>query len=50
MVTGGGRGIGASAAFGFARLGANVVIASNAPEELEATGAEIEALGSNASR
>lgn len=45
VVTGGGRGIGAAAALGFAHLGANVVIASNAPDELEKTGADIEALG-----
>ena len=34
VVTGGGRGIGAAIALGFARLGANVVIASNEPDEL----------------
>jgi NAD(P)-dependent dehydrogenase (short-subunit alcohol dehydrogenase family) len=45
VVTGGGRGIGAAAAVGFARLGADVVIASNAPEELESTSTEIEELG-----
>jgi peroxisomal trans-2-enoyl-CoA reductase len=45
VVTGGGRGIGRAAAVGFARLGANVVIASNAPEELEQAAEEIEALG-----
>jgi NAD(P)-dependent dehydrogenase (short-subunit alcohol dehydrogenase family) len=45
VVTGGGRGIGRAIAIGFARLGANVVIASNAPEELEVTAADIEALG-----
>jgi NAD(P)-dependent dehydrogenase (short-subunit alcohol dehydrogenase family) len=45
VVTGGGRGIGRAAGAGFARLGANVVIASNAPEELEDAATEIEALG-----
>jgi NAD(P)-dependent dehydrogenase (short-subunit alcohol dehydrogenase family) len=45
LVTGGGRGIGAAAALGFARLGADVVIASNAPDELTQTAAEIEQLG-----
>jgi peroxisomal trans-2-enoyl-CoA reductase len=45
VVTGGGRGIGKSIAGGFARLGANVVIASNAPDELEVAQPEIEALG-----
>jgi len=45
LVTGGGRGIGRAIALGFARLGANVVIASRKPENLEPTAAEIEALG-----
>ena len=45
VVTGGGRGIGRSIAVGFARLGANVVIASNAPDELAEATPEIEALG-----
>lgn len=45
VVTGGGRGIGRAVAVGFAELGANVVIASNAPDELVEAGAEIEALG-----
>ena len=45
VVTGGGRGIGRAIALGFARLGANVVIASNAPEELEQVAEEIGALG-----
>jgi NAD(P)-dependent dehydrogenase (short-subunit alcohol dehydrogenase family) len=45
VVTGGGRGIGRAAAVGFAQLGANVVIASNAPDELVEAAAEIEALG-----
>jgi hypothetical protein len=45
VVTGGGRGIGRAIAVGFARLGANVVIASNAPAELDDAAVEIEALG-----
>lgn len=45
MVTGGARGIGAATALGFARLGANVVIASRSQAELEATAKEIEACG-----
>jgi NAD(P)-dependent dehydrogenase (short-subunit alcohol dehydrogenase family) len=45
LVTGGGRGIGRAIALGFARLGADVVIASRNPENLEPTAAEIRALG-----
>lgn len=45
LVTGGGRGIGAATAIGFARLGADVVIASRTEAELQTTAAEIEALG-----
>jgi NAD(P)-dependent dehydrogenase (short-subunit alcohol dehydrogenase family) len=45
VVTGGGRGIGAATALGFARLGANVVIASTTSAELARTAQEIEALG-----
>lgn len=45
LVTGGGRGIGRAIALGFARLGANVVIASRNAENLEPTAAEIRALG-----
>jgi NAD(P)-dependent dehydrogenase (short-subunit alcohol dehydrogenase family) len=45
LVTGGGRGIGRSIALGYARLGANVVIASRKLENLEPTAKEIEALG-----
>jgi NAD(P)-dependent dehydrogenase (short-subunit alcohol dehydrogenase family) len=45
VVTGGGRGIGAATALGFAGLGANVVIASTTSEELARTAGEIEALG-----
>src|SRR6476619_1926805 len=45
VVTGGGRGSGRAIAVGFARLGANVVIASSAPDELKEAGPEIEALG-----
>jgi len=45
LVTGGGRGIGRAIALAFARLGANVVIASRKPENLDPTAAEITALG-----
>jgi NAD(P)-dependent dehydrogenase (short-subunit alcohol dehydrogenase family) len=45
LVTGGGRGIGREIAFAFARLGADVVIASRNPENLTPTAADIEALG-----
>ena len=45
LVTGGGRGIGRAIALAFARLGANVVIASRKLENLEPTAAEIAALG-----
>jgi NAD(P)-dependent dehydrogenase (short-subunit alcohol dehydrogenase family) len=45
LVTGGGRGIGRAIALAFARLGANVVIASRKRENLEPTAAEIQALG-----
>ena len=45
LVTGGGRGIGRAIALAFARLGANVVIASRKPENLTPTAAEITALG-----
>jgi NAD(P)-dependent dehydrogenase (short-subunit alcohol dehydrogenase family) len=45
LVTGGGRGIGRSIALAFARFGADVVIASRKPENLEPTTREIEHLG-----
>lgn len=45
LVTGGGRGIGRAVALAFAGLGADVVIASRKPENLEPTAREIEALG-----
>ena len=45
LVTGGGRGIGRHIALGFARLGANVAIASRKAENLEPTVAEMRALG-----
>lgn len=45
VVSGGGRGIGKQTALAFARLGANLVIASRKVENLEPTRAEIEALG-----
>ena len=45
VVTGGGRGIGRATALGFARLGADVVIASRTEAELESTAEEVRALG-----
>jgi peroxisomal trans-2-enoyl-CoA reductase len=45
LVTGGGRGIGKQTALAFARLGANVVIASRKPENLNPTAEEIIATG-----
>jgi NAD(P)-dependent dehydrogenase (short-subunit alcohol dehydrogenase family) len=45
LVTGGGRGIGRRTALAFARLGADVTIASRNPETLAATAADIAALG-----
>jgi NAD(P)-dependent dehydrogenase (short-subunit alcohol dehydrogenase family) len=45
VVTGGGRGIGRATAVGFARLGADVVIASRTEAELEAVADEVRALG-----
>lgn len=45
MVTGGGRGIGREIALGFARLGANLVIASRNPENLAPTEQAILELG-----
>lgn len=45
LVTGGSRGMGKATALGFARYGANVVIASNEAEELKEATQEIEALG-----
>jgi NAD(P)-dependent dehydrogenase (short-subunit alcohol dehydrogenase family) len=45
LVTGGGRGIGREIALAFARLGAEVVIASRNPDNLGPTAADIAALG-----
>ena len=45
LVTGGGRGIGREVALGFARLGADVIIASRNADNLAPTAADIEAMG-----
>ena len=45
LVTGAGRGIGRAIALGFAGLGADVVLASNEPDELKQVGEEVRALG-----
>jgi NAD(P)-dependent dehydrogenase (short-subunit alcohol dehydrogenase family) len=45
LVTGGGTGIGRETALGFARAGADVVIASRDPEHLASTADEIRAMG-----
>jgi NAD(P)-dependent dehydrogenase (short-subunit alcohol dehydrogenase family) len=45
LVTGGGRGIGRATALGFARLGADVVIAGRDQTGLDATRAEVTSLG-----
>ncbi|MEM7100423.1 MAG: SDR family oxidoreductase [Pseudomonadota bacterium] len=45
LVTGGGRGIGREIALAFARLGADCIIASRNPENLQPTAADIKALG-----
>jgi NAD(P)-dependent dehydrogenase (short-subunit alcohol dehydrogenase family) len=45
IVTGGSRGIGQAIAFGFAKVGAKVVITSRKAQDLEATAAEIRAFG-----
>jgi NAD(P)-dependent dehydrogenase (short-subunit alcohol dehydrogenase family) len=47
LVTGAGRGIGRAIALGFAELGADVVLASNEPDELEQVAEEVHALGRN---
>ena len=44
LVTGGGRGLGRAIALGFARLGANVVIAGRTEETLRATQVDLDAL------
>ena len=41
IVTGAGRGIGKAISFGFAGAGANVVVCSRTPEQLDTTTAEI---------
>lgn len=45
VVTGGGRGIGRETALGFARLGADVVLAARNQEDLERTRGDVEDLG-----
>ena len=45
LITGGGRGIGREIALAFARLGADCVIASRNPENLDPTAKEIEDMG-----
>ncbi len=47
LVTGGGRGIGRRIAMAFARFGANIVIASRKPENLDPTSEEIAATGAD---
>jgi len=48
VVTGGGRGIGQAIACGFAKAGAQVVVASRKAQDLEATASMIEAFGGKA--
>lgn len=48
VITGGGRGIGQSIAFAFAKAGAKVVITSRKAQDLEATAAEIKSFGGEA--
>lgn len=48
VVTGAGRGLGAAIAVAFAEVGADVVIASRTPAELQAVAAQIEGLGRRA--
>jgi NAD(P)-dependent dehydrogenase (short-subunit alcohol dehydrogenase family) len=45
LVTGGSRGIGQAIAFGFAKVGAKVIITSRKAQDLEATAAQIRAFG-----
>ncbi|HEY5844639.1 MAG TPA: SDR family NAD(P)-dependent oxidoreductase, partial [Mycobacterium sp.] len=48
VVTGAGRGLGAAIAVAFAEVGADVVIASRTPSELDAVAAQIRATGRRA--
>jgi len=48
IVTGGGKGIGSAIALGFAKAGANLVVASRTPADLERVKSQIENLGRHA--
>lgn len=48
VITGGGRGLGAAMAIGFAEAGADVVISSRTREQLEEVAAQVEAVGRRA--